>query len=213
MASKTRNYKAEYQRRRLLAEERGLSIAQARGHARSNEPKVFELKRSGVIERTRTTTLERFYRAVHGVASGKSLSQATKDTRISLATFKKLDAERRILHRSSDGKAWEAKSAATFPVLTREGKLFEEVALDKKNASLVGRYWNVAHQAYMGQDADFTTFANTVVFDVHGNQYRLLTSVDDLISILEQMSDADKEGYERSFASDQRALRVLNHAA
>ncbi|SFF01664.1 hypothetical protein [Nitrosomonas sp. Nm166] len=215
MSTKKRDYKAEYQRRRQLAEERGLSIAQARGHARKEETKVSELKRSGLIGSTRTTTVERFYQVIKGVSSGKSLSQAAKDARISVATIKKLDLERNILHRISDSKSkrWETLSRARFPILTKDGKLFKDILLDFKNASIVGDYWNATSKARMGNASALDVFAHTTVFDMNGNQYRLLTSVDDLISIFEQMSDADQEGYERSFASEQRAFRVMNYAS
>lgn len=213
MASGKRNYKAEYQRRIQLAKQRGLSTAQARGHARNNEVKVSELKRSGVIDNTRRSTMERFYQAIKGIASGNSLSKAAKDAHISPATIKKLDAERRILHRDSDGKSWSTQSTSHFPILTKDGKLIKDVPLDNKNASIVGSYWNAAHNASMGDTKSLATFANLTVFDMHGNTYQLLTSVDDLVSILDQMSDADREEYERSFASDQRAFRVMNHAA
>lgn len=212
MVSKVRDYKAEFQRRRLLAEERGLSIAQARGHARKSETKISELKRSGVIERSRKTTLDRFYQAIQEISTGKSLSKAAKDAHISVATIKKLDIERQILHPGLDSKRWETLRAAQFPILTKEGKLFYDIPLDRKNASLVGSYWSAAGKARMGDKTALDAFAHSMVFDISGNQYRLLTSVDDLIAFFEQMSDADQEGYERSFASDQRAFRVMNLA-
>ncbi|AKH38462.1 MULTISPECIES: hypothetical protein [Nitrosomonas] len=213
MASKQRNYKAEYQRRRQLAQQRGLTIAQARGHARKDETKVSELKRSGVIDSTRLPTLKRFYQAIEGIASGKSLTQAAKDAHISAATIKKLNADRHILYRTPDGRHWETRSAAQFPILTKEGKLFQEIPLDRKNANLVGLYWNATQKAYLGDASALNSFIHITVFDMHGNDYQLLTSVDDLISIFDQINEADREGYERSFASDQRAFRVLNHAA
>ncbi len=213
MSSKTRDYKAEYQRRIQLAKERGLSIAQARGHARKNEAKVSDLKRTGVIDNTRKTTLERFYQAINGIASGKSLSKASKDAHISPTTIKNLDVERHILHRITGKKSWKIQSNAHFPILTKDGKLLKDIPLDRKNASLIGRYWNATRVAYMGDTSALDGFTNLTVFDMNGNTYRLLTSVDDLISIFDQMSDADRDEYERSFASDQRAFRVLNHAA
>ncbi|SFM87005.1 hypothetical protein [Nitrosomonas communis] len=213
MAARKRNYKAEYQRRRQLAEQRGFSIAQARGHARKSEAKISELKRSGVIDKTRTSTLERFYQAISAIASGKSLAQAAKATHISTTTIKKLDIERRVLQRTPDGRHWEIVSSARFPILSWDGKLYKDIPLDRKNASLVGLYWNATQKAYMGETSALNDFSNAMVFDLHGNAYRLLTSVDDLVSIMDQMSDSDREGYERSFASDQRAFRVLNHAS
>ncbi|WP_394808648.1 hypothetical protein [Nitrosomonas sp.] len=210
MPSKKRNYQAEYQRRRQLGKERGLSIAQARGHARKSEAKISELKRSGIIDRTRKSTLGRYYQAINGIASGKSLSKASKEVRISIDTIRKLDTERNTLHRLNNHE-WEIKSSASFPILTKEGQLFNDVLLDRKNARIVGQYWNAAHNAYLGDTSAITTFANIVVFDLFGNQYSLLTTVDDLISIMEQMNDADREAYERMFSSEQRAFRVMNH--
>lgn len=210
MPSKKRNYQAEYQRRQQLGKERGLSIAQARGHARESEAKIADLKRSGIIDRTRKSTLERYYQAINGIASGKSLSRASKDARISLDTIKKLDTERNTINRLNNNK-WEIKSSASFPILTKDGRLFKEVSLDRKNARIVGQYWNAAHNAYLGDTSAIKTFANIVVFDLFGNQYSLLTSVNDLIAIMEQMNDADREAYERMFSSEQRAFRVMNH--
>lgn len=209
--TKNRDFKAEYQRRRQLAKERGLSIAQARGHARKSESKISELKRSGLIDSARKTTLERFYQTIKGIASGKSLSRAAKDARISPATIKKLDLERYILQRTLDGKRWKTSSTATFPILTKDGKLLKDIALDRKNARLVGAYWNAVNKARLGDISALNDFINSIVFDMNGNEYQLLTSIDDLISIMEQMGDADREAYERSFASDQRAFRVANY--
>lgn len=212
MVSKVRDFKAEYQRRRQLAQERGLSIAQARGHARKDEEKISELKRSGAIGSSRQNTLERFYQAIKDISSGKSLSKAAKEARISPITIKKLNAERKILRRTPDGKRWISFSTASFPILTKDGKLFNDVPLDLKNASLVGKYWTAANKARLGDAQALNAFVHATVFDMNGNQYRLITSVDDLTSIFEQMGDADREGFERSFASDQRAFRVRNHA-
>lgn len=209
--TKNRDFKAEYQRRRQLAKERGLTIAQARGHARKGESKISELKRSGLIDTARKTTLERFYLAIKSVASGKSLSRAAKDANISPITIKKLDSERHILQRTPDGTHWKITSTATFPILTRDGKLIKDIALDRKNARLVGAYWNAVNKARLGDISALNDFINSTVFDMNGNEYQLLTSIDDLISIMEQMGDADRESYERSFASDQRAFRVANY--
>jgi hypothetical protein len=208
--SKKRDYKAEYQRRRELGNERGLSIAQARGHARKDEAKISELKRSGIIDHTRKPTLERYYQAINGMASGKSFTQAAKNAHISIATIKKLDAERHTLYRLNK-RQWEIKSSATFPILNKEGKLFKEIPLDRKNSRIIGQYWNAAHSAYLGDTSALSAFTNTVVFDLYGNQYHLLTQVDDLISIMEQIGDADREANERMFSSEQRAFRVMNH--
>jgi hypothetical protein len=213
MVSKIRDYRAEYQRRRLLASERGLSIAQARGHARKSEAKISDLKRSGVIDRSRNNTLDRFYKAIKEISTGRSLSQAAKNAHISIASIKRLDVERHILSRTLDGNRWNTLSTAHFPILTTDGKLFNDIPLDRKNARIVGSYWSAANKARMGDTAALDPFANSTVFDMNGNSYRLLTSVDDLIVFFEQMSDADQADYERSFASDQRAFRVLSHAA
>lgn len=43
--SRPRNYKAEYQRRKALNLARGMSVSQARGHAKKNERSVSEVKR------------------------------------------------------------------------------------------------------------------------------------------------------------------------
>lgn len=208
--TKKRDHKAEYQRRRELGNERGLSIAQARGHARKNEAKISELKRSGIVDRTRKPTLELFYLAINGIASGKSFSKAAKEAHISIATIKKLNTERHALHRLNK-RQWQIKSSAIFPILNKEGKLFKEVPLDRKNAQIVGQYWNAAHNAYLGDASALSAFKNIVVFDLYGNQYHLLTRIDDLISIMEQMSDADREAYERMFSSEQRAFRGNSH--
>lgn len=209
--SKKRDYRAEYQRRRELGRERGLSIAQARGHARVGETKILELKRSGVIDVSRKSTFERFYQAINSIASGKSLSKAAKKAHIAIATIKKLDVDRKVLHRINN-KHWEIRSSASFPILTKSGKWFKEIPLDQKNASIVGRYWNAVNKAYLGDTSLLPAFTYVVIFDLHGNQYRLLTRVDDLISIMEQMNDAEREAYERMFSSEQRAFRVMNHA-
>jgi hypothetical protein len=212
MVTKVRDFKAEYRRRRQLAQERGLSIAQARGHARKDEAKISDLKRSGVIGSSRQNTLERFYQAIKEVSSGKSLSKAAREARISPITIKKLDAERKILRRTPDGKGWETFSTSDFPILTKDGKLFFGTPLDFKNASLVGKYWIAANKARLGDALALDAFVHATVVDMSGNQYHLMTWIDDLISIFEQMSDADREGFERSFASEQRAFRVMNHA-
>ncbi len=54
--ARARNHAEEYRRRKEQAEQRGLSVAQARGHAKSGEAKVSELRAQGVIGRARHTT-------------------------------------------------------------------------------------------------------------------------------------------------------------
>lgn len=56
--ARARDYRREYQRRKEQATERGLTTAQARGHARTvkGESKVSELRAQGVIGAPRRTT-------------------------------------------------------------------------------------------------------------------------------------------------------------
>lgn len=206
-----RDFAAEYAARKERAAARGLSTAQARGHAPKGES-VSELRREGLITTTgggkADTVLSRFYRAVAGMARGESLSRASKTAGIAPSTVKRLNTERDIFQpiprytsagKPSGVRGYQVSYAGSTPILTREGELITGPQVDVKNASILGRYWNAVDAALQGDDRALGKFAHTTIYDVNGNPYSLMTDVNAIRVLFDRMSDADESDFWRNF--------------
>ena len=209
-----RDYAAEYARRIQLARERGLSTPQARGHARSGETTVSRLKEQfGLSSRTDATqrkvaaALREYERQPAGK---KSLTRAAKAHSISPATVKRhAIAAGRIqpVYYYKDGKptsvkGYETYTAGSFPVLTPDGTVHLHKEFDEHNLSILGRYWNAVDLAKQtGSDAVLRDFKGTIVRDVDGHEYHLMTSLNGIYAWENSLSMTDLLAFDRSFYS------------
>ena len=208
MAKSTRNYQQEYERRKAHAKRLGFSTAQARGHARKNEVPISTLKKMGLVKSSTPTTDRRFYKAIKAIATGQSLTKAAKRAHISPATIHKINTDREALVKDAATRRYVLKGTSTFDIPTKDGKLFKGVTLDKANASTVGKYWNAAqHSLGDSTSKRLREFRGKVIYDIHGQPYRLQTSVNDLRAMFDQMSSKETEDFGEKF------YRSLRHAA
>src|SRR5689334_17278430 len=88
-----RDYAAEYARRKQLAAERGLTVAQARGHPRTvkGESSIRTLLQRGETTRVgrAEATLRKYYRVVGRIASGQSKTQALRAEHMGAGSFER----------------------------------------------------------------------------------------------------------------------------
>ncbi len=202
MAGK-RDYRAEYARRIARAEELGLSRSQARGHPRSGEAAVSNLKRSGQVSETPNTTLERFYRAARRVVSGEPLGRAARAEHISPETVRRINAERQVFGKRYNEKGkfigWVGGEYPRFPLFAEQGKIHNEVAFDQKTATTMGEYWNAVDDALRGDDTKLRTFRGVTVYDLWGNRYQLQADPNAVRVMFDTMSERERDDFERLF--------------
>jgi hypothetical protein len=215
--ARKRNFKEEYVRRKALAAERGLSLAQARGHPRHGESGVAALKRLGTLLSGRDRTLEKYYDVVGELREGWSLRQAAAVEGMSPRTFWRLNAERSLIgKRYYVGKrgqitfdGYTVQHYARMPLLTSDNILHEHVPLDAKYASLIGTYWNVEEQARRG-DAQarkrLQEFTHLTIYDTEGNRYRLQTDLNALYRFHDSMTEQEQADFNRTFYSGREVV-------
>jgi hypothetical protein len=221
MARKRRDYHAEYARRKALGEERGLTLRQARVHPQGGEASVAALKRSGEIAdggAPHDGALRRYYRVVARLARGEPLRRALRAEGLSWRSATRLNEERVLYHYTyRTGKhgqpnvfnGFTVVHWARMPILTPDGVLHVGVPLDKKNASLVGTYWNLVEDAMRGKTGAVQRFHHLTIDDAVGNRYRLETNVNALYRFFDSLSDAEHADFDRTFYSG----REVRHAA
>jgi hypothetical protein len=93
-------------------------------------------------------------------------------------------------------------------ILTPDGVLHAGVPLDKKNASLVGTYWNLVEDAMRGKPDVLRPFQSLTIYDTQGNRYRLETDVNALYRFFDSMSDEEHADFDRTFYSGREVLYV-----
>jgi hypothetical protein len=213
MAKRTRDYRAGYQRRLALARERGLSVSQARGHARASrgEAPVSVLKRNLVIPSQRSATVERIYQAVRGLADGKTLAQAAREAGTTARTVQRFNEGRDFLVEGEGGYRLQAAGSALL--LSAEAPFVRKLDLDARNLRLMAAYDNaVARARHSGDESLLARFEGKYVTDIEGRRYPLVTSLDDIEAIY---ADADAEALlkqERFIESEKRAYRRADYA-
>ena len=206
MSDRDRDYKKEYERRMKLAKKRGLTTAQARGHARKQEVPISQLKSQGLLVTPNVSAEKRYYKTLKAVNAGKSLTAAAKAAHISTATVRKLDKTRDALQRDQITGKYAVRASSEFVIPTKDGRLLNGVPVDKANASILGHYWNDVQKGLNGKyPKALKRYRGKVVYDIAGNQYRLLADVNDVRSILEQMSQGEVDNFE------EKLYRPLRH--
>ena len=107
---KPRNYSEEYKRRLARAKARGLSLSQARGHARPGEAPIKPQR-----ARTDTAPLEEALKSLH--ARG-SLQRAARDAHVSAERLKKYLGDQGLARRIGDASADQGEASALGRVRT-----------------------------------------------------------------------------------------------
>jgi hypothetical protein len=211
-----RDFAAEYALRRARAAARGLSIAQARGHAPAGRG-ILSLRRAGLIttigggpEPTRL----KYYRVADRLARGESLTRAARAEGTTPRTVKRYNVTGRLfqpLYRYRDGqpatiRGYQVEQPGSTPILTSTGQMIEAPAVDAQTASLLGRYWNAVDKAEHGDDRDLQVFRHVVITTRDGRSYRLLTDVNAIRAFFDGMSDADTADFWRNFYTGRAVL-------
>lgn len=177
----TRDYKKEYaartKRAKVIEKNTGvkLSRAQIRGHAKAGETPIKTLKTTGVIPSSTTKTLKKYRGVVKRLASGESLTSASRALKTTSTTMKRIGLKR------GDFTDTKLKYRA-FRIYTSKGAIHDAVQLDSRTASIVGRYLNIVKDAHLNQDArkKLTTFKPGRITDVFGSKYTLATDYETL---------------------------------
>lgn len=79
------------------------------------------------------------------------------------------------------------------PVLTAGGELYADMLLDESNTARVRDYWRVVWLLFdTGDLSGMLSLGPVAVADVSGVRYELLTDVDQLLHLFEQLSDNER---------------------
>lgn len=141
---KQRNYKAEYARRLARAFAKGLSRAQARGHAKPGEAWIKPQR-----AKADSAPLEAALKSLH---AGGSLQRAAHDNRISAERFKKYLADRGLARRV--GRRWQITDTRRREMtVISAGRAQNLILKDLENASFNGRHLAAVGQFLVSNDA------------------------------------------------------------
>jgi hypothetical protein len=205
-----RDYAAEYAARKARAAARGLTTAQARGHAPAGTS-IAALRKAGVITTTGSTkvdsVLTRFYGAVNELAKGTSLTRAAKAAGIAPSTVKRYNTERKLFQpiyhykegKPSTVKGYRIERSGSTPLLADTGTLISDPPVDAKTASLLGQHWNAIDAALKGDDRALRKFRHTTIQLLNGNTYRLMTDVNAIYRFFDSMSEGELSDFWRTF--------------
>jgi hypothetical protein len=204
-----RDFATEYAERKARATARGLTTAQARGHAPKGAS-ITALRRAGFITTTGpgpAPTLQKYYRVVERLARGESLTKAARAEGTTPATVKRYNAERTLFHpiyryrdgRPSTVRGYQIEQPGSTPILTSDGMIIPAPVVDAMTASTLGRYWNAVDMALKGDDRDLRRFRHLVIHTRDGQHHRLLTDANALRQFFDQMSEADEADFWRHF--------------
>jgi hypothetical protein len=96
----------------------------------------------------------------------------------------------------------EPKEGVGFPLLTEDGDFYELVGFDEPNGSLMGSYWNTVRKAMEDPEQyedQLAAFEGVTVRDLLKNPYKLQTDIDALVQFHAEMSEEERESFERTF--------------
>lgn len=181
--AKKRNYKAEYARRIARAKKRGLSLSQARGHARSGENPI---RRSRIARGD-----ERLEAALTALRKSSTQVAAAKEAGVSVERFRRFLRENKLA--KLKGRSWKItdNGPREMPVFSNgELKLRKLAGFDQ--ASLNGKH-QAAVQAFIRSSnlELLAPFVGQSVTDTNGESHPLETRANTLHAIM----SAEEESY------------------
>ena len=161
-----RDHKAEYRRRKVRGLARGLTLSQARGHARAYEPSV---------RAKPPASDERLEGALRALRLTGNQTTAAKEARVSPERFRRFLREQQLAERQ--GRRWKITDnrPRLMTALTTRGAI--ELKLPGfDEASLVGRH-NAAVKAFMDTNeiSHLQPFEGLTVKDASGRTHVLET--------------------------------------
>lgn len=165
--AKKRDYKAEYARRIANAKKRGLSRAQARGHARAGERPI----RGSTVKRGEAS-LEAALKALR--RTGTQVA-AAKEAGVSVERFRRFLRENELATRN--GKTWIISDPATRKMLViSNGEARTRKLAGLEQASLNGKYLAAVKAFINSNDADLlAAFVGKSVRDTSGKLHTFET--------------------------------------
>ncbi len=185
--ARKRDYKAEYARRIANAKKRGLTRAQARGHARAGERPI----RGSKVERGEAS-LEAALKALR--RTGTQVA-AAKEAGVSVERFRRFLRENKLATRK--GKTWIISDPATRQMLViSSGEARTRKLAGLEQASLNGRYLAAVKAFINSNDADLlSAFVGKSVHDTSGHEHPLETDPNTLYHLAASGSEIFEDIY------------------
>ncbi len=167
-SSRSRDYRAEYQRRIASAAKRGLSRSQARGHARIGEAAILPL----TVPRDR----DRFEAALKLYRNNRNQASAAKAVGLSPERLRRFLRENvQIEGRGRSLKIIDHRRREMAVI--SNGELHRRILRDFDQASLNGEYLNAVKAFLSSNDIDpLVSFEGRSVIDAKGKEHRLETN-------------------------------------
>ncbi len=93
-------------------------------------------------------------------------------------------------------------------LLTTHDAVYQNVPFDSRWASVMGLYWNAVDAARNGNAGDLEALTGTTVRDRDGNRYRLLTDINAIQYIYDDMTRAELQDFNRALYTKREARRA-----
>lgn len=185
--AKTRDYKAEYARRIANAKKRGLSRAQARGHARAGERPI----RASKVKRGEAS-LEAALKALRRTGTQKA---AAKEAGVSVERFRRFLRQNKLASRK--GRKWIISDPAPRQMLViSDGEARTRKLAGLKEASRNGSYLAAVKAFINSNDADLlAAFVGRTVRDTSGKRHTFETDPNTLYRLAASGSEIFEDIY------------------
>lgn len=169
MPSRKRDHKAEYQRRVAQGIARGLTKAQARGHA----PRGGKARAASVSGLPSTDT--QLWSSYRTFQQSKNLSQSARAHGVAPERLRRLVKDQGLAKR--DGRKWISTDQLSRRVLIYSKRKERQVVVGSyEDAALAGSYWAAAHQFVQTNQIELLTpFVGQGVKDTKGRHHPLET--------------------------------------
>tara|TARA_R110000868_G_scaffold47181_1_gene155106 strand:- start:239 stop:835 length:597 start_codon:yes stop_codon:yes gene_type:complete len=173
--ARTRDYKAEYKRRKAQGLARGLTLSQARGH-----PKARELSASG--KAVSAAADARIQSAISAMGDGQSLTRAAKTYKVSAERLKRTVQAKGLGSKINNRWVLTDQRPRRVPLISKDAQTIAVTVAGFPEASRVGVYFDRVGKFVLTQDTSLLDeFDGEAVRDVHGNDHPLITDPNTLI--------------------------------